>query len=265
MYKLNRLELPTHVAAVHEYGNASPDKTPWLLIHGGGHDHEVWRTVASGLGAAGERVLVPDLPAHGDSTGAALTDIDAMAAWLLALLPRLQLQQLRLCGHSMGSLIALAAAAAAPEQVQRLVLIGSSAPMPVSDFLLEAARSEPARAHELINKFSFAPAEVLGNERRQQLEEANLARMQRQGAAVLLTDLGACNAWQGGLTAAARVRCPSLLLCGEFDRMTPAAAAAPLLEALGSSGSEARQQVLAGSGHTMMEEVPQDVIAALLA
>lgn len=264
MHKLNRIELAGALVAVHEFGDESGARAPWLLIHGGGHDHQVWEEIASGLAAAGERVLVPDLPAHGDSGGAALPDIDAMAAWLLALLSQLQIEQLQLCGHSMGSLVALAAAAAAPERIERLVLIGSAAPMPVSDFLLEAARTEPARAHELINKFSFAPAEVLGVERRQQFEEANLARMQRQGADVLYADLSACNAWQGGLAAAAQLRCPSLLLCGEFDRMTPASAAEPLLEALRSNGRDARLQLLAGSGHSMMAEVPQQVIAALL-
>lgn len=264
MHALNRIELCAHAVAVHECGERNENRAAWLLIHGGGHDHQAWQTVARGLAAAGEHVLAPDLPGHGDSAGPALADVDAMAVWLCELLGALQLEQVRLCGHSMGSLAALATAALAPERVRQLVLIGSSAPMPVSDFLLEAARSDPARAHELINKFSFAPAEVLGAERRQQLEAANLARMQRQGAAVLLTDLNACNAWQGGLAAAARVRCPSLLLCGEFDRMTPASAAEPLLQALKRDGRDARLQVLAGSGHSMMEEVPQDVIAALL-
>lgn len=260
---MNRIELRGHPVALHEYGPADEDQPAWVLIHGGGHDPEVWESFATASAASGARVLVPALPAHGGSGGEALADIDAMADWLQALLLQLALPGVQLCGHSMGSLIALATAAAEPDRVARLVLIGSCAPMPVSDFVLDAARQDPPRAWELINKFSFAPAEVLGAERRLALEQRNLARMQRQGAAVLATDLAACNAWQGGLTAARRVRCPSLILCGEFDRMTPAEAAHPLLDALASANSAARLQVLAGSGHTMMEEIPQQLIEAL--
>lgn len=260
---MNPIEVDGHPVVVHEYGPADCAEPAWLLIHGGGHDPQVWETLATALAASGARVLAPALPAHGGSGGSALPDIDAMAAWVQALIAKLALPSVQLCGHSMGSLIALAVAAAAPERVARLVLVGSSAPMPVSDFLLEAARSDPDRACELINKFSFAPAEQLGAARRRALEDGNLARLRRQGAAVLATDLAACNAWQGGLDAASRVRCPSLILCGEFDRMTPAAAARPLLDALASASGRARLRVLPGCGHTMMEEAPEALFEAL--
>lgn len=260
---MKRIELRAHPVAFREFGHADRASVPWLLIHGGGHDHEVWNEVAGALGDAGVHGFAPDLPAHGDSGGAALVDIDAMAAWVLELATALGLAHFRLCGHSMGALVALAAAAAAPTAVPGLVLIGCSVPMPVSDFLLDAARTDPPRAFELINKFSFASAETIGADRRRMLEERNLARMRRQVAGVLASDLAACNDWQAGLERAREVRCDSLLLCGEFDRMTPAASAPPLLQALDGKGRSARIELLAGSGHTMMEEAPQQVIEVL--
>ena len=240
-----------------------PTSPPLLLIHGAGHDHGVWDAVAPGLAAAGHRVIAPDLPAHGASAGQALTGIDAMADWVLALADAAGLERFELAGHSMGSLIALAAAAAAPARIIRLHLLGSLAPMPVAPFLLDAARSDPAQAHALINKFSFAPAAVLGEQRRLALEAANLERMQKQGAAVLTTDLAACDGWQDGLQAATRVRCPVLLVSGDCDRMTPADAVVPLRDAF--SACDARLIVLPGVGHALMQEAPQPLVDAMLA
>ncbi|WP_205626616.1 alpha/beta fold hydrolase [Thauera humireducens] len=261
---MKQLDLQGQPVALFEFAPRQPgDTAPWLLIHGAGHDHAVWDDIAAGLAAAGERVLVPDLPGHGGSAGGPLADIDAMAAWVLALADALDLDRIRLCGHSMGSLVALAAAGKAPERIERLALVGSCVPMPVSPFLLDAAQNEPERAFALINKFSFAPADVLGAERRAAFELANLQRMQQQGARALASDLAACNAWQDGLAAAARVRCPTLLISGELDRMTPADAVKPLSDSLEKAGCSARIIVLAGAGHAMMQEAPHALVDAL--
>lgn len=248
------------VAVAFEGAPAAP---PLLLIHGAGHDHGVWDALLPALAQAGHRVIAPDLPAHGASGGQPLAGIDAMADWVLALGDALGLDSFRIAGHSMGSLIALAVAARAPARVRALYLLGSLAPMPVAPFVLDAVRDDPPAAWALINKFSFAPAEVLGAERRAELEAANLARMQQQGAAVLAADLLACDRWQDGLQAAARVRCPVLMISGDRDRMTPAEAALPLRDAF--TGCEARLQVLPGLGHALMQEAPQQVVDAMLA
>ncbi|MFT3758857.1 alpha/beta fold hydrolase [Thauera sp.] len=261
---MKELELQGQPVALHEHTPAShSEAAPWLLIHGAGHDHGVWNEVAAGLAANGERVLVPDLPGHGGSGGSPLPDIDAMARWVLALAGALGHQRIRLCGHSMGSLVALAATGQAPARIERLALVGCSVPMPVSSFLLDAVQNEPERAFSLINKFSFAPAETLGEARRAELEAANLQRMRQQGAHVLGSDLNACNAWQDGLAAAARVACPTLLVSGELDRMTPADAVKPLFDLLEKELCNARMIVLAGAGHSMMNEAPAGLVDAL--
>ncbi|HMV94053.1 MAG TPA: alpha/beta fold hydrolase [Thauera aminoaromatica] len=256
------LQLDGRRAAFDESGPAAAPAI--LLIHGAGHDRGVWQAVTAGLAAAGRRVIVPDLPGHGDSEGEAPGAVDTMAAWVLAFADALGLERFELAGHSMGSLVALAAAAAAPGRIARLHLLGSLAPMPVAPFLLDAARSDPAQAHALINKFSFAPAEVLGEERRRMLEAGNRERMERNRSETLARDLAACNTWQDGLVAAARRDCPTLLLCGALDRMTPIEAIGPLHEALRAGGGEVRLVELAGCGHAMQEEAPTAVVRALL-
>lgn len=261
---MKEIELRGQPVALFRNGPAGfPGTPPWLFVHGAGHDHTVWNEVAAGLAAHGECALMPDLPGHGGSGGGPLPDIEAMACWILALADALGHDRIRLCGHSMGSLVALAAAGQAPARIDRLALIGSSVPMPVSTFLLDAAQNDPERAFELINKFSFAPADVLGDARRAEFEAANLQRMRQQGACALASDLNACNTWQDGLSAAARVRCPTLLVSGELDCMTPADTVKPLFDSLEKEGGRASIMVLAGCGHSMMQEAPEALVNAL--
>ncbi|NLF55916.1 MAG: alpha/beta hydrolase [Thauera phenolivorans] len=262
--QLERLDIAGRQVCLADHRPAIPGShPPLLLVHGAGHDHGVWDEVGARLAGAGLHAIAPDLPGHGGSGGDAPASIDAAADWLLRLLDALGLGAAGLVGHSMGSLIALAAAARAPERVSSLVLVGSLAPMPVSPFLLDAVREEPARGHALINKFSFAPAELLGAERHAALVAANAARMEAQPAASLLADLQACNAWQDGLRCATALRCPALLVCGERDRMTPPDAVKPLFEACADSAGGARMITLAGAGHAMMDEAAPAVSEAI--
>jgi len=260
---LAHLELDGRQVCVADSAAPAADAPTLVLIHGAGHDHQAWDPVAAALAADGLRTVVPDLPGHGGSDGPALAAVAAQAAWLLRLIDALKLSRFCLAGHSMGSLIALAAAAQAAERCIGLVLVGSVVPMPVAPALLDAARDDPATAHGMINKWSFGPVELLGETRLGELQARNLQRMERQAAGSLAIDLGACNAWHDGLATAARVRCPALLLCGERDRMTPPEAAAPLLNALRTATGDARMVQIPGAGHALMDEAPGSVADAM--
>ena len=114
-----------------------------VFIHGALHDHSVWTLLARWFAHHGHSVLAVDQPGHGRSAGAPLTSVEALADWLLALLDAAGVAQARLVGHSMGSLIALEAAARAPARITRLAMIGTAYPMKVSQALLDTARDQP--------------------------------------------------------------------------------------------------------------------------
>src|ERR1700754_395844 len=82
-----------------------------VLLHGAGFDHSTWALHSRWFAHHGFSVLAPDLPGHGRSAGPALQSIAEMADWIAALLDSVQVTKARLIGHSMGSLIALEAAA----------------------------------------------------------------------------------------------------------------------------------------------------------
>jgi pimeloyl-ACP methyl ester carboxylesterase len=225
-----------------------------VFIHGALNDHSVWTAQSRTFSGQGYPVLAPDLPGHGRAE-APLASVPAMAGWLLAQLDHAGVQQAALVGHSMGSLIALEAAAKAPQLVTHLAMLGSTYPMKVAGALLDTALSEQARAIDMVTRWSHAPGYSDTDTLRQlmrRLAEAN-------PLALLHNDLAACNGYDQGEAAAQAVRCPTLLIFGASDVMTPPASAARLAGSI----AQARTVTLE-SGHAMMAEQPDAVSRALL-
>lgn len=236
-----------------------------MLLHGAQNDHSVWTLHGRALADRGHAVLAPDLPGHGRSIGPPLATVEAMAAWSLAVLDAAGVQQALLAGHSMGSLIALEAAHLAPQRVRGLALLGATYPMRVSETLLQAARTEPDAAIDMVAAWSHAswlpgpsaagPGTSVINTARRLMQ-----RMAARGADGLLhTDFAACNAYANGEAAAASIACPVLFVQGRKDMMTPPRSAQQLTGAV-------RHAAVVGvdAGHAMMSEAPDEVLAALL-
>jgi pimeloyl-ACP methyl ester carboxylesterase len=235
-----------------------------VLIHGAQNDHSVWALQSRYLAHHGYSVLAVDLPGHGRSAGPALKSVEAMAAWLVALLTVAGVRRTILAGHSMGSLIALEAAHLAPETVIGLAMVGSTYPMKVSDSLLDTAREDEARAIDMVNIWSHSSIahkpscpgpgfSVMGGARRL------MQRMStRNPAQLFYTDFAACNAYANGEAAAAAVACPVLFVFGSKDVMTPPRST-KLLTGLLSHG----RIVTVDAGHQMMAEAPDAVLDAL--
>ncbi|SNT20535.1 Pimeloyl-ACP methyl ester carboxylesterase [Noviherbaspirillum humi] len=232
-----------------------------VFIHGAQHDHSVWALQSRYFAHHGHAVLAPDLPGHGRSGGPALTSVDAMAQWILALLDAAGVEKALLAGHSMGSLIALQAAADAPQRVCKLALLATAFPMRVSPALLETSREKPQQAIDMVNIWSHSgiaqkPSfpgpgfSVQGGNRRlmQRIAQTN-------PEPVFHTDFSACNAYAGGEEAARAVTCPTLFLLGQSDQMTPPKAAARLTTAL----PQAKVTQLP-CGHALMTDQPDAVL-----
>jgi pimeloyl-ACP methyl ester carboxylesterase len=257
-----------------------------VFIHGAQHDHFVWMQQVRHFAGRGYSILAVDLPGHGQSGGAPLPSIEALADWLLALLAKVGAGGMKcpewgtapagsaalmgtahftpnitLIGHSMGSLIALEAAARAPSLIRHLVLIGTAVPMPVAPALLETAQKNEPAAMALINQWAHSPRGLRGvwGSLGQWLPGINLRIMERQKPGVLYTDLAACNAYQNGPAAIARLSCPVTLIAGKSDRMTSVKASRRLAEQM----SQARHVELPAVGHAMMAEAPLAVNQAI--
>jgi pimeloyl-ACP methyl ester carboxylesterase len=233
-----------------------------VFLHGAGMDHTAWQLPARWFAWHGWSVLAPDLPGHGASEGAARAGIAALSEWTRALLDAAGLERAALVGHSMGAAVALETAAALGERVTRLALLGSALSIPVNPQLIEAARTSEPRAHQMIAAWGHASRAKLGPNPVPGLwmVGGTLALLARNRAGVLHCDLAACNAWQSGPAAAARVACPVLVLSGASDVMTPPARGRELARAL----REARSVVLPDCGHMLLAEAPDRVLDSLI-
>jgi pimeloyl-ACP methyl ester carboxylesterase len=101
------------------------DGPPLLLLHGWGATKELMLPIAQRL--AGFRVLAPDLPGFGATPPPPQAwGVDEYAAWVVALLDRLEVPRASIVAHSNGGRIAIVVAATHPSRVDRLVLTDSA-------------------------------------------------------------------------------------------------------------------------------------------
>lgn len=98
-----------------------------VLLHGAGSDKNSWCRFTKYL-ATNDRIIVPDLPGHGDSVrNLSLSyTITQQALYLHELLTRLNLGSIHIVGHSMGAAVALRYAYLFPKDIQSIILIGAA-------------------------------------------------------------------------------------------------------------------------------------------
>jgi pimeloyl-ACP methyl ester carboxylesterase len=121
------LDLPDHSRLFFlDENSASPDTV--LLLHGLGADSSSWGFQVGPLTSAGLRVIAPDAPGFGKSSGArSVGSIRRLSQFIPRLLDNLKIPTARIAGISMGGTLALQTALDHPERVERLALINTFA------------------------------------------------------------------------------------------------------------------------------------------
>lgn len=220
------------------------------LLHGWGLGAGVWSGVADTL-AAHCRVHLVSLPGYdgmvADADDAA--SFAATAAALAAALPR----GTTLCGWSLGGMLALAAAAAAPGHFARLALVGSTpsfvqrkgwhAAQPPS-LLDDFAANVATNTAKTLARFVLLFAQGDSAARQVVRTLTPLAAEATPSPATLLAGLDWLRTTD--LRAAfPQIELPVLLLHGEHDPLMPLAAAVAMAAAL----PRARLETFAGAAH----------------
>jgi pimeloyl-ACP methyl ester carboxylesterase len=237
-----------------------------VFVHGALHDHSCWTLLARWCAHHGHAVLAVDLPGHSRSEGPPLDSVEAIAAWLLAVLDAAGVQRAVLVGHSMGSLAALDATGRAPERVSRLVMMGTAYPMQVSEALLATALADPLRAIDMVNAWSYSTTAAKPSfpGPGMWLHGSNRVLMRRMQAGcpdinLFHHEFSICDRYRGGEAAASRVTCPVHFVLGQADQMTLPKAARDLAQTLRASVH------VVEAGHNLMTEAPDATLAALRA
>lgn len=258
------MKLDVNGASTYCYTNSraiDPARESIVFIHGSGMDHTVWTMASRHFARHGRNVIAVDLPGHGRSGGEACTSIEDMADWIIDLLDALSLERAALTGHSLGSLIALDCAARHPQRVRALAMVGTTSPMPVSEAILDAAKANDHAAFDMLTQWGYSKRHQYGGNHTPGIWMigSTLRLFEQSRPGVLYCDMSACNNYTAGLERATKVSCPTLLVLGKEDRLTPARSTGPLQQAL----PQAQVDVLDDSGHTLMVESPNKLLDSL--
>lgn len=242
--------------------DVDPGKQTVVFIHGVGQDHTIWVLPTRYFARHDRNVLAVDLPGHGGSSGTPLRTIEEMADWTVAVLDAAGVDRAALVGHSMGSLVALDAAARHPNRVRAVAMIGISVPLRVTEPLMAGAEADSQDAIDMLTYWGHSDVAKIGGSPTPGIWMAGASsRLWEQAApGVLHADLQACNEYEAGLERAGQLKCPALLLLGEKDRMTPVRGAEDVREAIPDQSTV----VFPGAGHPLLLERSDAVLDELI-
>ena len=217
---------------------------PITLLPGLACDAELWREQVA--------ALTPLRPVRVSDVHTRHATLPEMAAALLEQTPG----ELLLCGTSMGGMLALEVVRQAPQRVKALAVLASSARADTPQLIQlrsDAIRLfEQGRMREVLQAnlaFAFHPAHA------QALAPRYLAMMDRAGADQLIAQNRAVMARADQRPWLPQVRCPTLLVAGRNDLLTPPDQAQEMAALIPGS----RLELLDECGHLLTWEQPQRV------
>jgi 3-oxoadipate enol-lactonase len=228
-----------------------------LMIHGLGGTSNVWTPVLPAV--ARQRTVRPDLPGSGRSHRVeGPLSIERFVGAMQRVCATLELDRVHVAAHSLGTIVALHLAVAAPRLVRSLALFGPllCPPHPARGAI--RARGEKARAEGEAGMQAIADALV-------QTAVSAETRSRRPVAVAAVRELvmrqcpdgyaRSCDALAEARAAeVAGIECPTLLVTGDEDTVAPAQA----VRQIGERIRGARVTVLARCGHWTMLEKPEE-------
>lgn len=232
-----------------------------VLLHGFAGTHRTWDLVVPALDAERYMPLVPDLRGHGTKAGVRPVTFEGCVKDVLAQAPH----HFTLCGYSFGGRVAQHAALAAPDRVQRLVLVATTAGLDDPAERAARAAQDAALADEIevMEREAFAdrwmgqvvfagtPAEAAKPWRE------DLLRNEPRGLAAALRTLGT-GTMEPVWDRLAQLTMPVTIVVGERDEKFTALAQR-YLRAL----PHARLVTIPGAGHGLPREAPEALAAAI--
>ena len=239
-----------HGRAIGFAESGSGDRTPIVFLHGVGSDKKVWRPQLDHF-AADRRAVAFDYPGYGDSNPAPEgATRDDFAAAILEAMRALEIPRAHICGLSLGGVVAIAMHALEPDACASLILADSFASHPdgqgIYDRSVAASSDLRALAEGRVDVLLAQPANpAVRSEVIETMAAIDPAAYRTGAEAVWLARQE---------ERAAAIRCPTLVLCGADDRITPPA----LSTALSKLVPGAIYEPIERAGHLSNLERPEE-------
>jgi 3-oxoadipate enol-lactonase len=226
------------------------ERLPIVFLHGVGSDKSVWHPQLAQFGAE-RRTIAFDYPGYGESDPAPeATSRDDYAQAILSAMRALGVERAHVCGLSLGGVVAIAMADAAPDSCVSLVLADTFAVHPdgaaVLQRSLDASSDLRALAEARVDVLLAQPADPAVRHEVIETMAAISPEAYRIGAAAV---------WLADQRERAHaIRVPTLVLCGDHDKVTPPALSHELTRLIPG----ARCELIENAGHLGNLERPEE-------
>jgi pimeloyl-ACP methyl ester carboxylesterase len=272
---VQRIDLPCGPIAYRQSGSG----TPLVLIHGWRGSSRYWQGTLDAFSEI-RHTYALDLPGHGETPPRATPlDIDSLAAMTLDLADRWGLERFDLAGHSFGGAVAIALAARWPQRVRRLTVASlGTVSNGLEQLALGQAHAQIARGLGLarpwldlgrpwlglmqpwVDRIGGTPwvSQALAGAFAQRLpDDPSLIRDGVQEFLrtdpVSALEIAVASGNPAFLQSLSKVTAPTLLICGDGDRIMPVSSAKALAARLPGS----RLETIPQCGHLPMIEHPE--------
>lgn len=219
-----------------------------LFLHGAGGSKQKWRAIAPFIEKSGKDFEWVDLTGHGEDSTSPPSSIEGYAAHLNE---KYGNRNLIVIGHSMGGLIALAMAKQNP-RVKGIIFVASHSQLPVHPKIIATLQQGKFPESLFLASYGKHPKEDLLEEERKELFLNPIE--------VTTADFIHCDNFHEGEEDLAHLSIPILALYGAEDRLLPQNAQ----ERIQGLYPHLQKKIIAGAGHYLMLEKPQEVAKEIL-
>ena len=259
---MNKIPAPTAPQAKLNWVQTSTDRPETIVfIHGVGHDLTYWDRQIEAM-RGDYNVVAFDLPGHGRSPGVSKDWSFEYAAGIVSgLIERIGTKPVHLVGISFGGMIAQVTSIGRPDLVSSLILIGTASRFPEEVRRVMRSRAETVRMDGMSAIVQSSLERWFTTTTRTERPDI-VDRLTK----TLLADDALTHAaiWDVISTLdihsrLGEISCPTLVLVGEHDPITPPSVADDLSEAIRG----AKMEVIAKASHMVTIEAPTAVNDAL--
>ncbi|MEW5798607.1 MAG: alpha/beta fold hydrolase [Bacteroidota bacterium] len=238
-----------------------PNATPIIFIHGFPFSHRMWMFPGGQTEAlsGSNRVIAYDVRGHGESeVGTGHYSIEFFVDDLIGLMDHLAIHKAILCGLSMGGYIALRFAERNPERLLGLVLCDTRSEADSNEGKVKRAA---AIKNVQINGMKSYAAESVKNlfapesfDRKPEAVKLIQSLIERTAPLSIFGTLLALASRTDTTAFLSNIKCPTLIMVGEKDVLTPPAASQSMHEKI--PGSELH--VIPNAAHLSNMENPEE-------
>jgi len=195
-----------------EYIGNKSHLPPLILLHGAGGNYLSWPAQFRRL--PGFRVITPDLPGHGRSSGCGCQSIESYSRQIDQFIQELKIFRFFVVGHSMGGAIAMHLAAEHPDQVVGLGLTACADRFELSAQFLETLTDGErfGEALQLFEKLSFSSSTPKA------FRQKVMLPLKAVRPSLFLGDVIATSQFDFSKQIK-RIHCPTWIACGKEDQL----------------------------------------------